>query len=60
LLPSLKVQRTLFIFPAIAIVVAARVPQSTHNRGYAPTREEAMADFKARWKRKNTAAIAAA
>jgi alkylated DNA nucleotide flippase Atl1 len=31
--------------------ITARVPQSTHDRGYAATREEAMADFKARWVR---------
>jgi hypothetical protein len=29
--------------------ITARVPQSTHDRGYAPSREQAMADFKARW-----------
>jgi hypothetical protein len=29
--------------------ITARVPQSTYDRGYAATREEAMADFKARW-----------
>ena len=29
---------------------AARVPQSTHDRGYAASREQAMADFKARWR----------
>jgi len=29
--------------------ITARVPQSTHDRGSAATREEAMADFKARW-----------
>jgi hypothetical protein len=29
--------------------ITARVPQSTHDRGYAATREEAMAAFKARW-----------
>jgi len=27
----------------------ARVPQYSHDRGYAASREEAMADFKARW-----------
>jgi hypothetical protein len=27
----------------------ARVPQYLHDRGYAPSREDAMADFKARW-----------
>jgi hypothetical protein len=29
--------------------ITARVPQSTADRGYAATREHAMADFKARW-----------
>jgi hypothetical protein len=29
--------------------ITARVPQYRHDRGYAATREEAMADFKARW-----------
>jgi len=29
--------------------ITARVPQSTLYRGYAATREEAMAGFKARW-----------
>ena len=28
--------------------ITARVPQSTHDRGYAVSREQAMADFKAR------------
>jgi hypothetical protein len=28
------------------------VPQYPHDRGYAPTREDAMADFKAAWERK--------
>jgi hypothetical protein len=28
-----------------------RVPQYPHDRGYATTREEAMADFKAAWDR---------
>jgi hypothetical protein len=32
--------------------IAARVPQSPYDRGYAATREEAMADFKAAWERK--------
>jgi hypothetical protein len=32
--------------------ITVRVPQSTDDRGYAPTREQAMADFKARWERK--------
>jgi hypothetical protein len=32
--------------------ITARVPQSTHDRGYATTREEAMADFKSAWERK--------
>jgi hypothetical protein len=25
------------------------IPPSVHNRGYSPTREQAMADFKMRW-----------
>ena len=29
--------------------ITARVPQYPHNRGYAASREVAMADFKARW-----------
>ncbi len=29
--------------------ILAREPQTTHDRGYAATREQAMADFKARW-----------
>jgi hypothetical protein len=29
--------------------ITARVPQSTADRGYAASRELAMADFKARW-----------
>ena len=29
--------------------ITARVPQYPHDRGYAATREEAMAQFKARW-----------
>ena len=32
--------------------ITARVPQSTHDRGYAATREDAMADFKVAWERK--------
>ena len=32
--------------------ITARVPQSPYDRGYAATREEAMADFKAAWERK--------
>jgi hypothetical protein len=32
--------------------ITARVPQSTHDRGYATTREEATADFKSAWERK--------
>jgi hypothetical protein len=29
--------------------ITARVPQYPHDRSYAATREQAMADFKARW-----------
>jgi hypothetical protein len=29
--------------------ITARVPQSTHDRGYAAAREEAMAAFKKAW-----------
>ena len=29
--------------------ITARVPQYPHHRGYAASREAAMADFKARW-----------
>jgi hypothetical protein len=32
--------------------ITARVPQSTHDRGYAASREQAMADFKAARERK--------
>jgi hypothetical protein len=32
--------------------VTGRVPQSTADRGYAASREQAMADFKAAWERK--------
>jgi hypothetical protein len=32
--------------------ITARVPQSTHDRGCAAKREEAMAAFKAAWERK--------
>jgi hypothetical protein len=31
--------------------ITVRFPQSTADRGYATTREEAMADFKAAWER---------
>jgi hypothetical protein len=31
--------------------ITARVPQYSHDRGYAATREEAMAEFKAAWER---------
>jgi hypothetical protein len=29
--------------------ITARVPQSTHDRGYAASREQAMAGFKTAW-----------
>ena len=32
--------------------ITARVPQYPHDRGYAATREQAMAAFKAAWQRK--------
>jgi len=32
--------------------ITARIPQNTADRGYATTREEAMADFKTVWERK--------
>jgi hypothetical protein len=32
--------------------ITARTPQSTHDRGYAATREAAMVEFKAAWERK--------
>jgi hypothetical protein len=32
--------------------ITARVPQSTRDRGYAESREQAMADFKVAWLRK--------
>jgi hypothetical protein len=31
--------------------ITARFPNTMHDRGYAATREEAMAQFKARWMR---------
>jgi len=31
--------------------ITARFPQSTADRGYAASREEAMAEFKAAWER---------
>lgn len=31
--------------------ISERAPQKPTSRGYAPTREEAMADFKAAWER---------
>jgi hypothetical protein len=34
--------------------ITARTPQSTHDRGYAATREVAMAEFKAAWETKST------
>jgi hypothetical protein len=30
-------------------ITAREIPPSTDNRGYSATREQAMADFKARW-----------
>jgi hypothetical protein len=33
--------------------ITARVPQAPHDRGYAATREEAMADFKTAWQCKS-------
>jgi hypothetical protein len=32
--------------------ITARFPQTPHDRGYAESREQAMADFKAAWLRK--------
>ena len=32
--------------------ITVRVPQYPRDRGYAATREQAMADFKAAWERK--------
>ncbi len=32
--------------------ITTRVPQYPHDRGYAASREEAMAAFKAAWERK--------
>jgi len=32
--------------------ITTRVPQYPHDRGYAASREQAMADFKAAWERK--------
>jgi hypothetical protein len=33
--------------------ITARVPNTMHDRGYAAKREQAMADFKARWRAVN-------
>jgi hypothetical protein len=33
--------------------ITGRAPQSTHDRGYAESREQAMADFKTAWQRKS-------
>jgi alkylated DNA nucleotide flippase Atl1 len=30
-------------------ITAREIPPSVHNRGYSASREQAMADFKARW-----------
>jgi hypothetical protein len=30
-------------------ITAREIPPSIHNRGYSTTREQAMAEFKARW-----------
>jgi hypothetical protein len=35
--------------------ITARVPQSTADRGYAASREQAMEDLKAAWKYKSAA-----
>jgi hypothetical protein len=32
--------------------ITVRIPQYPHDRGYAATREQAMADFKVAWERK--------
>jgi hypothetical protein len=32
-------------------MITARVPQYLHDRGYAASREQATADFKAAWQR---------
>jgi hypothetical protein len=34
-------------------MITARVPQHPHDRGYAESREQAMADFKTAWQRKS-------
>jgi hypothetical protein len=33
--------------------ITARIPQYPHDRGYAESREQAMADFKMAWPRKS-------
>ena len=33
--------------------ITARAPQHPHDRGYAESREQAMADFKTAWQRKS-------
>jgi hypothetical protein len=33
--------------------ITARAPQQPHDRGYAESREQAMADFKTAWQRKS-------
>jgi hypothetical protein len=35
--------------------ITARFPQTPHDRGYAESREQAMADFKTAWLRKAVA-----
>jgi hypothetical protein len=35
--------------------ITVRVPQSPHDRGYAASREEAMANFKAAWLKQRAA-----
>jgi hypothetical protein len=35
--------------PRFWTITAREIPPSVHNRGYSATREQAMADFKARW-----------
>jgi hypothetical protein len=35
--------------PWLWTITATEFPPSAHNKGYSATREQAMADFKARW-----------